>query len=110
MLSSHHDPTLYAVKLLQKLIHRTHSTELEIFVLVIACDLSLLKVRNEKAAQRVSSGAGYPADVRADIRADVWGQSLVRPSKSWESKPVRADIHDPEVRTSMTPERSKSFL
>ena len=32
--------------------------------------------KNEKAAQRVSFGAGYPADVHADIPADVWGQKL----------------------------------
>ena len=32
--------------------------------------------RNEKAAQRVSFGAGYPADIHADIPADVRGQNL----------------------------------
>ena len=34
------------------------------------------KFRNEKAAQRVSFGAGYPADVHANIPADVRGQKL----------------------------------
>ena len=33
-------------------------------------------IRNEKAAQRVSFGAGHPADVHADILADVRGQKL----------------------------------
>ena len=33
-------------------------------------------VRNEKAAQKLSFGAGYPADVHADIPADVRGQKF----------------------------------
>ena len=37
---------------------------------------ALIFFRNEKAAQRVSFGAGYPADVHADIPADIRGQKL----------------------------------
>ena len=47
-------------------------------------------IRNEKAAQRVSLGDGYPAAVHADIPADVRGQKL-------------RQAHDPKARTSMTP-------
>ena len=63
------------------------------------------RFKNEKAAQRVSFGAGYPADVHADIPADVRGQKAsVKPSKLWEkkNKHVGADVHDPKARTSMT--------
>ena len=61
------------------------------------------KVRNEKAAQRVSFGAGYPADVHADIPADVRGQELRSgPRKAGKNKHFGADIHDPKARTSMT--------
>ena len=35
-----------------------------------------IKIKNEKAAQRASLEAGYPADVHADITADVQGQKL----------------------------------
>ena len=62
------------------------------------------KLMNEKAAQRVSSWAGYPADVHADILADVRGQKLRSgPRKSLENKHFSADIHDSKARTSMTP-------
>ena len=37
-----------------------------------------LNFKNEKAAQRVSFGAGYPVDIHADILADVWGQKLLQ--------------------------------
>ena len=67
-----------------------------------------LKIKNEKAAQRVSFVAGYSADVHADIPADVWGaKTSVKPSKSWKNKHFGADVHDPEARTSMTPEGFK---
>ena len=50
-------------------------------------------LRNEKAAQRVSFGAGYPADVHADIPADVRGaKTSVKPSKSWKNKHFGADV------------------
>ena len=43
------------------------------------------RLRNGKAAQRVSFGAGYPADVHADVPADVrgknFGQALEIPEK-----------------------------
>ena len=66
--------------------------------------------RNEKAAQRVSFGAGYPADVHADIPADVWGQKTsVKPSKFWKNKHFGADVHDPKARTSMTPGGAKKL-
>ena len=53
------------------------------------------KIRNEKAAQRVSFGAGYPADIRTDIPADVRGQKL----RSGPRNPGKTSI---SVRTSMT--------
>ena len=51
--------------------------------------------RNEKSAQRVSFGAGYPADVHADIPADVRGPKL----RSGPRNPGKTCI---SVRTSMT--------
>ena len=62
-------------------------------------------IRTEKAAQRVSFGARYPADVHADIPADVRGQKL-RSGRTeiLEKRAFRgADIHDPDAGTSMTP-------
>ena len=60
--------------------------------------------RNEKAAPRVSVGAGYPADVHADIPADVREQKLrAGPRNPGRNKDFGADIHDPKARTSMTP-------
>ena len=56
--------------------------------------------RNEKAAQRVSFGAGYPADVHADIPADVRGQKL-------RSGPRNAGKTSISVRTSMTRRRGR---
>ena len=58
------------------------------------------EVRNEKAAQRVSFGAGYPADVHADIPADVQGQKL----RSGPQNPGKTSI---SVRTSMTRRRGR---
>ena len=73
-----------------------------------------LQVRNEKAAQRVSFGAGYPADVHAAVPADVRGQKLrIRSGaqkKSGKNKHFGVDVHDPKVRTSMTPGRLKKKL
>ena len=61
-------------------------------------------LRNETAAQRVSSGAGYPADVHADIPADVWWQKLRSgPRNPGKNKPSGADIHDPKAQTSTSP-------
>ena len=57
-------------------------------------------IRNEKAAQRVSFGAGYPADVRTDIPADVRGQKL----RSGPRNPGKTSI---SVRTSMTQSRGR---
>ena len=57
-------------------------------------------VRNEKAAQRVSFGAGYPADVHADIPADVQGQKL-------RSGPRNRGKTSALVRTSMTRRRRR---
>ena len=51
-------------------------------------------LRNGKSAQRVSFGAGYPADVHADIPADVRGQKL----RSSPRNPGKTSIW---VRTSM---------
>ena len=57
-------------------------------------------LRNEKPAQRVSFGSGYPANVHADIPADVLGQKLRSgPRNPGKNKLVRADIHDPKART-----------
>ena len=58
--------------------------------------------RNEKAAQRVSFGAGYPADVHADIPADVRGQKL----RSGPRNPGKTSI---SVRTSMTRRRGRPW-
>ena len=57
-------------------------------------------VRNEKSAQRVSFGAGYPADIRADIPADVRGQKL----RSGPRNPGKTSI---SVRTSRTRRRGR---
>ena len=66
------------------------------------CSLTIFppheKVRNGKSAQRVSFGAGYPADVHADIPADVRGQKL----RSSPRNPGKTSI---SVRTSMTRRR-----
>ena len=72
-----------------------HSTE------TITC-LTLCYFKNEKAAQRVGFGAGYPADVHADIPADVRGQKLrsnPRDPGKKKNKHFGADIHDPKART-----------
>ena len=62
------------------------------------------EIRNEKAAQRVSFGGSYPADVHADIPADVRGQKLRSGLEILEkNKHFGADMHDPKARTSMTP-------
>ena len=57
---------------------------------------------NEKAAQRVSFWAAYPADVYADIPADVRGQNFGQALKILEKKNKHfgADVHDPKARTS----------
>ena len=61
-------------------------------------------ISSEKAAQRVSFGAGHPADVHADIPADVRGKSLGQALEILETnKLFGANIHDPKARTSMTP-------
>ena len=60
--------------------------------------------RNEKAAQRVSFGAGYPVDIHADIPADVRGQKLRSALEILEKQAFRcghpwpegADVHDPK--------------
>ena len=62
-----------------------------------------INIRNEKEAQRVSFGAGYPADVHADIPADVRGQKLRSGPRNPGKKAFRcghpwpegADVHDP---------------
>ena len=61
--------------------------------------------KNEKAAQRVSFGAGYLADVHADIPADVRGQKLRSSPRNpgRKNKHFGADVHHPKARTSMTP-------
>ena len=59
-----------------------------------------LLIKNEKAAQRVSFGAGYPADVHADISADVRGQKL----RSSPRNPGKSSI---SARTSMTRRRGR---
>ena len=61
--------------------------------------------RHEKAAQRVSFGAGYPADVHADIPADVRWQNLR--SGPWKSWKTQASI---SVRTSMTRRRGRPWI
>ena len=59
--------------------------------------------RNEKAAQRVSFRAGYPADVHADIPADVRGQKLRSgPQEILEKTSI-------SVRTSMTRRRGRPW-
>ena len=66
------------------------------------------KLKNEKAAQRVSFGAGYPADVQRGYPGGSPGtKTSVKPSKSWKNKHFGADVHDPKARTSMTPEGFK---
>ena len=62
--------------------------------------VEVLKIKNEKAAQRVSFGAGYPADVHADIPADVRGQKL----RSSPRNPGKTSIL---ARTSMTRRRGR---
>ena len=62
----------------------------------------ILQIKNEKAAQRVSFGAGYPADVHADIPADFRGQKL----RSNPRNPGKTSIL---VRTSMTRRRGTSM-
>ena len=57
-------------------------------------------VKNEKAAQRVSFGAGHPADVHADIPADARGQKL-------RSSPRNPGKINMSVRTSMTRRRGR---
>ena len=56
--------------------------------------------RNEKAAQRVSFGAGYPSNVHADIPADVRAQKL----RSGPRNPGKTRI---SVQTSMTRRRGR---
>ena len=58
------------------------------------------RIRNGKSTQRVSFGAGYPADVHADIPADVRGQKL----RSSPRNPGKTSI---SVRTSMTRRRGR---
>ena len=57
-------------------------------------------LRNEKAAPRVSFGARYPADVHADIMADVRWQKL----RSGPRYPGKTSI---SVQTSMTRRRGR---
>ena len=57
---------------------------------------------NEKAAQRVSFGAGCPADVHADIPADVRGQKL----RSGPWNPGKTSM---SVRTSMIRRRGRPW-
>ena len=65
--------------------------------------ISVSQFRNEKAAQRVSFGAGYPADVHADIvAADVRGQKLL----SGPQIPGKTSM---SVRTSMTRRRGRPW-
>ena len=64
----------------------------------------------EKAAQRVSFGAGYPADVHADVTVDLrdkhFGQALEILEKN---KHFGVDVYDPKARTSMTQGVSKKL-
>ena len=57
-------------------------------------------IRNEESAQRVSFGAGCPADIRTDIPADVRGQKLPPGPRN----PGKISI---SVRTSMTRRRGR---
>ena len=59
-------------------------------------------VKNGKPAQRVSFGVRYPADVQADIPADVRGQKL----RSGPQNPGKTSI---SVRTSMTRRRGRPW-
>ena len=67
-------------------------------------------LRNEKTAQRESFQAGYPVE---DVLASfVWTSRRInfgRPSKPWKSKHLGADVHEPNMRTSMTPGGSKEL-
>ena len=60
------------------------------------------QIKSEKAAQRVSFGAGYPADIHADIPVDVRGQKL-----RWSPRNLgKISI---SVRTSMTRRRGRPW-
>ena len=52
--------------------------------------------KNEKAAQRTSFGAGYPADINADIPVDVRGKNFGQTLEI--SNPVTAPESESEVR------------
>ena len=58
--------------------------------------------RKGKVAQRVSFGAGYPADVHADIPADVRGQKI-------RSGPRNLGKTNMSARTSMTRRRGRPW-
>ena len=57
----------------------------------------VINIRSEQAAQRVSFGAGYPADVHAIIPVDVRGQKLQSGPRNpgRKNKHFGADIHNP---------------
>ena len=76
------------------------SCQMEACDSVVREDFQRTLIRNEKAAQRLSFGAGYPADVHADIPADVRGQKLW----SGPGNPGKTSI---SVRTSMTRRRGR---
>ena len=78
----------------------------------VRCGTLVVSVfRNATAAQRESFWAGYPADVLADIWADVLGQKL-SPNHS-ERRNIHcfcADILDPKVQTIHDAKRSQKNL
>ena len=67
------------------------------------------EVRNEKTAQRECCWAGYPADVPGSFARTSRVKTTGRPPKPWENQHLDADIHDLNVRTSMTPGAAKKL-
>ena len=47
-----------------------------VFMISVASVISADPQEEKKTGQRASFGAGYPADVHADIQADIWEQKL----------------------------------